>query len=136
MAPRRYPIRNENYKNHRHDNRDDKFPSPPPPFNDGVNPALAQFMAEPTRQFAKVVARIPQPVDRFEQVGCSMRDFASQQFRLFDGTQGPLVAEAWIADIQLLHVILGCTDEQKVRYTGLRITGEAARWWKSKKELL
>jgi hypothetical protein len=39
MAPRRYPIRNEN---HRHDNRDDEFPPPPPPFNDGVNPTLAQ----------------------------------------------------------------------------------------------
>jgi hypothetical protein len=35
-----------------------------------------------------------------------------------------------------LHETLGCTDEQKVRYTGLRITDEAARWWKSKKELL
>jgi hypothetical protein len=77
MAPRRYPIRNENYENHRHDNRDDEFPPPPPPFNDGVNPALAQFMAETNRQFAEVVARIPQPVGRFEQVGYSMHDFAS-----------------------------------------------------------
>jgi hypothetical protein len=94
MAPRRYPIRNENYENHRHGNRDDEFPPPPPPFSDGVNPAFAQFMAETTRQFAEVVARIPQLVGRFEQVGCSMRDFASQQFRLFDGTQGPLVAKA------------------------------------------
>jgi hypothetical protein len=93
-------------------------------------------MAETIRQFAEVVARIPQHVGRFEQVGCSMCDFASQQFRLFDGTQGPLVAEAWITDIQLLHETLSCTDEQNIRYTGLRITDEAARWWKSKKELL
>jgi len=35
-----------------------------------------------------------------------------------------------------LHETLGCTDEQKVRYTGLRITDEATRWWKSKKGLL
>jgi hypothetical protein len=105
-------------------------------FNDGVHPALAQFMAETTRQFAEVVARIPQPAGRLEQVGCSLRDFASQQFRLFDGIQGPLVAEAWITDIALLHETLGCTDEQKVNYTGLRLTDEAARWWKSKKGLL
>jgi len=138
MAPRRCPIRKENYENHCHGNRDDEFPPPPPPppFSDGVNLALAQFLAKTTRQFAEVVARIPQPVGRFEQVGCSMRDFASQQFRLFDGTQGPLVAKAWITNIQLLHETLGCTDEQKVRYTGLRITNEAAKWWKSKKELL
>jgi hypothetical protein len=94
MAPRRYPVRNENYENHRHDNRDDKFLPPPLPFIDGVNPAIAQSMAETTRQFAEVVARISQPVSRFEQVGCSMSEFASQQFRLFDGTQGSLVAEA------------------------------------------
>jgi hypothetical protein len=136
MAPRRYPVRNENYGNHRHGNHDDEFPPPPPPFNDGVNPALAQFMAETTRQFAEVVARIPQLAGRLEQVGCSLRDFAGQQFRLFDGTQGPLVAEAWITDIQLLHETLGCTDEHKVRYTGLRITDESARWWKSKKGLV
>jgi hypothetical protein len=35
-----------------------------------------------------------------------------------------------------LHETLGCTDKQKVRYIGLRITDEAAKWWKSKKELL
>ncbi len=51
-----------------------------------------------------------------------MRDFASQEFRPFDGTQGLLLAEAWITDIQLLHETLGFIDEQKVRYTGLRIT--------------
>jgi len=136
MAPRRFPVRNENYGNHRHGNRDDEFPPPPPPFNDGVHPALAQFMAETTRKFAEVVARIPQPAGRLEQVGCSLRDFASQQFRLFDGMQGPLVTEAWITDIALLHEILGCTDEQKVNYTGLRLTDEAGRWWKSKKGLL
>jgi hypothetical protein len=88
MAPRRYPVRNENYGNHRHGNRDDEFPPPLPPFNDGVHPALAQFMAETTRQFPEVVARIPQPAGQFEQVGCSLRDFASQQFRLFDGNAG------------------------------------------------
>jgi hypothetical protein len=129
MAPRRYSVHNKNYENHRHD----EFP--PTPFNDGVNPALAQFMAETIRQFVELVARSPQLVGRFEQVGCSMHDFASQQFHIFDGTHGPLVAEAWITDIQLLHETLSCTDEQKVRYTGLWKTKEAGRWWKSKKEL-
>lgn len=136
MAPRCYHVRNENYGNHRYGNRDDEFLPPPPPFNDGVNSALAQFMAETTRQFAEVVARIPQPAGRLEHVNCSLHDFVSQQFHLFDGTPGPLVAEAWIMDIHLLHETLGCTDEQKVRYIGLRITDEVGRWWKSKKGLL
>ncbi|XP_062151919.1 uncharacterized protein LOC133860302 [Alnus glutinosa] len=132
MAPRR----NGNYGNHRHNNRDNEVPPPPPPFNDGVSSALVQFMAETTKQFAEVVARIPQPAGREAQVGCSMRDFASQQFRLFDGMQEPLAAEAWISDITLLHETLGCTEEQKVNYTILRFTDEASRWWKSKKGLL
>jgi hypothetical protein len=44
-------------------------------------------MADTTWQFAEVVARIPQPVGRFDQIGYSMHDFASQQFLLFEGAQ-------------------------------------------------
>lgn len=35
-----------------------------------------------------------------------------------------LVAETWISNFQLLHETLGCTDEQKVRYIGLRLIGK------------
>jgi hypothetical protein len=59
MAPRRYPFCNGNHETDRHDDCDDESPLPPPPFNDGVSLTLAQFMAETTRQFAEVVARIP-----------------------------------------------------------------------------
>jgi hypothetical protein len=31
---------------------------------------------------------------------------------------------------------LGCTHEQRARYIGLKLTGEAGRWWTSKKVLL
>jgi hypothetical protein len=108
-------------------------PPPPPPHYDGMHPAMVQFMAETTRLFAEVVARLPQ---QRENLGCSMRDFSSHQFRLFDGAQGAMVAEAWITDIQDLFENLGCTDEQKVRYAALKLTGEATKWWKSKKLML
>jgi hypothetical protein len=65
-----------------------------------------------------------------------MRDFACQLFGIFDGTQGHLVAEGWIMDLQLLHETLSCTDEQKFRYTRLTLTSEVVRWWKSIEELL
>ena len=70
-----------------------------------------------------------------EPIECSHRDFATYQFRLFDGMQGPMVAEAWITDIHDLFENLGCTDDQKVRYAGLKFTGEATKWWKARKQL-
>jgi hypothetical protein len=35
-----------------------------------------------------------------------------------------------------LFKTLGCTKEQKVWYIGLQLTGEAGRWWNSRKVLL
>jgi len=69
-------------------------------------------------------------------VGCSLRDFASYHFRTFEGTEGPNVAEAWLTDIDVLYTTLGCTDEQKVQYIVLQLTGEAKRWWTARKVLL
>jgi hypothetical protein len=69
-------------------------------------------------------------------VGCSLRDFASYHFRTFEGTEGPNVAEAWLTDIDTLYTTLGCTDEQKVQYIVLQLTGEAKRWWTARKVLL
>jgi hypothetical protein len=59
-----------------------------------MNLALTQFMAETTRQFAKVVAQIFQLVVKFEQVGHSMCDIANQYFLMFEEIQELLVAEA------------------------------------------
>jgi hypothetical protein len=77
-----------------------------------------------------------QPVALVEHIGCSMRDFTGQQFRTFNGTQGHTVAEAWISNIQLLHDTLKCTNEERLTYTILRLTGEALKWWKSQEELI
>jgi hypothetical protein len=77
-----------------------------------------------------------QPVAPVESIGCSMRDFIDQQFRTFNGTQVHTVAEAWISDIQLLHDTLKCTNEERLKYTVLRLTGEALKWWKSQVELI
>jgi hypothetical protein len=93
-------------------------------------------MAETTRQFAEAVSRIPRPMERVEHQGCSIRDFSSHHFRSFDGNEGPDAAKAWLTDIDMLFDTLGCTDDQKVRYIALNLTGEAGWWWGSKKVLL
>jgi hypothetical protein len=36
----------------------------------------------------------------------------------------------------VLYTTLGCTDEQKVQYIVLQLTGEAKRWWTARKVLL
>ena len=95
------PPRHRNLSNLRRseENRGNEDLPPPPPYYAGVHPAMAQFMADTTRQFGEAVARMPQ---QRETIGCSLRDFATYQFRLFDGMQGPMVVEAWITDIQFI----------------------------------
>jgi hypothetical protein len=93
-------------------------------------------MADRIRHFVDAVSRIPQPAERVERIGCSHHGFSNYHFRTFEGTEGPNVAEAWLTDIDVLFNTLECTDEQKVRYVQLQLTGEAGRWWNSKRAML
>jgi hypothetical protein len=138
MPPRRRPLYDSNRvpRPERNGEEDLPPPPPPPPFNDGIHPALVQLIADTTRQLAEVISQIPRPNERAEPVGCSLRDFASYHFRTFEGTEGPNVVEAWLTDIDVLYTTLGCTDEQKVQYIVLQLTGEAKRWWTARKVLL
>jgi hypothetical protein len=42
---------------------DEELPPPPPPrpplFNEGIHPALVQFMADTTKHLAEAISRIP-----------------------------------------------------------------------------
>jgi hypothetical protein len=68
-------------------------------------------MADTSRQFAEAIARVPQPNNQVESLGCSLRDFSSHNFRSFKGVDGSSAAEAWLTDIEVLFDILGCTNE-------------------------
>jgi hypothetical protein len=92
--------------------------------------------AEIAWHLAEAIARIPQPVRRAEQPGCSFKDFCAHHFRTFDGGQGCIAAESWITDIEKLLKVTACTDEQKVMYAAYKFTGIAARWWETKEKLL
>jgi len=65
-----------------------------------------------------------------------LHDFASYYFQNSEGTEGPNAAEASLTDIDVLYNTLGCTNEQKVWYLALQLTGEAGRWWTVRKVLL
>jgi len=136
MPPRRRPLCNLNQEAPHLENSDDELPPSPPPFYDGVHSALAQFMADTTRHFAEVVALISRPNMRAENHGCSLHDFSSHHFWSFVCVEGPNIAEAWLTNIEVLFNILGCTNELRVQYIELNMTGEAGRWWTSRKVLL
>ncbi len=53
---RNMPPRLQNQDIPHYENSDGRIPPPPPPPNDRINPVLAQFIAEATRQFAEMVA--------------------------------------------------------------------------------
>jgi hypothetical protein len=73
---------------------------------------------------------------REEQIACSFKDLCAHHYQTFDGSQGCFAAESWITDIQKLFTVMGYTDGQKVLYAAYKLTGLAARWWETKKELL
>jgi hypothetical protein len=115
MPPRHRPACDFNHHPRPEENGEEE-PSPPPPlppYNDGIHPALIQFIADATRHLAEAISRIPRPNERAEPVGCSLRDFSIYRFRTFEGTEGPNAAEVWLTNIDVLYTTLGCTDEQK-----------------------
>jgi hypothetical protein len=138
MPPRRRPLCDFNRVPHPEENGEEELPTPPPPppYNDGIHPTLIQFIADATRHLTKAISGIPRPNEPSEPVGCSLRDFASYRFQTFEGTEGPNAAEAWLTDIDVLYTTFGCTNEQKVQYLALQLTGEAGRWWNARKVLL
>jgi hypothetical protein len=82
------------------------------------------------------MARVPRLAMREEQISCSFEDFCAHHYQTFDGSQGCFAAESWIIDIQKLFEVLSYTDGQKVLSAAYKLIGLAARWWKTKKELL
>lgn len=85
---------------------------------------------------AEIMANVPHQRDRGEVIGCLMANFFRHNSATFDGSQGLIKVDIWISDLQELLEMLDCTDKQKVKYVGLKLSGEALRWWKAKKQLL
>jgi hypothetical protein len=46
------------------------------------------------------------------------------------------VAKASIIDIQRLFEVTGYIEEHRVLYSSYKFTGEAAKWWQVKRDLL
>jgi hypothetical protein len=107
-----------------HESGDEAPPPPPPPL-----PDMGQVVAA-------LMAVIPRHGERNNMVGCPSITFFKHKPPMFDGSEGPIAADDWIATFEDLANALSCTDGQKVNYAGLILKGEARHWWKARKTFL
>jgi hypothetical protein len=48
---------------------------------------------------------------------------------VFAGHEGPREVDYWFETTPKLMVALKCTDAEMVNYGGLKLMGEASKWW-------
>ncbi|GJU18474.1 retrotransposon protein, putative, ty3-gypsy subclass [Tanacetum coccineum] len=60
--------------------------------------------------------------------------FGKQKPRSFCAATTPVDAENWIAHIEKIFKVLGCTDEFKSRLASYKLEGDALNWWKAFKQ--
>jgi hypothetical protein len=60
-----------------------------------------------------LMAALPRQGEPQATVSCSSVDFFRYNSPVFDGSEGPIVAEDWITSFDDLADALSCTDEQK-----------------------
>lgn len=54
----------------------------------------------------------------------------------FQGTADPMVAEAWLKQMEKIFVAMGCNDDQRVILASFVLQGEADHWWDAKSRLI
>ncbi|KAF5442957.1 hypothetical protein F2P56_035562 [Juglans regia] len=74
--------------------------------------------------------------NRVLQAGCTYERFLAHRTPTFTGEEDPLLTGMWIEDLERTFEVCGCTEAHKVLYGSYLLHGEAANWWKTKRELL
>ncbi|KAJ8621617.1 hypothetical protein MRB53_030146 [Persea americana] len=54
----------------------------------------------------------------------------------FSGTTDPIVAEAWLREIEKVFKVMKCVEADKVRLATYKIKGSAEHWWEFEEEAL
>jgi hypothetical protein len=105
--------------------------APPPPQPPPTMPGVAELVAQTNQLIATVLACLPpqnehwEPQEHRETIGCTSANFFRHSSRTFNVIPGPIAADHWLNGIERLMGALKCTDEQKVNYVVLKLTGEA-----------
>ncbi|GJR80507.1 reverse transcriptase domain-containing protein, partial [Tanacetum coccineum] len=64
------------------------------------------------------------------RVGCSYKEFLACNPKEYD-SMGGVVLTRWIAKIESVHDMSGCSNDQKVKYIIGSFVGKALTWWNS-----
>ncbi|GKD60695.1 putative reverse transcriptase domain-containing protein, partial [Tanacetum coccineum] len=64
-------------------------------------------------------------------VGCSYKEFLACNPKEYDGKGGVVVLTCWIEKMESVHDMIGCSINQKVKYTAVSFVGKALTWWTS-----
>jgi hypothetical protein len=79
------------------------------------------------------VRGVPTPSERN---GCSFKEFYERLFPMFKGNLNSEEAREWRTSLEELLRVMDCTEEQRVKYAAYKFSGEARRWWYTKRNLL
>jgi hypothetical protein len=106
----------------------DRLPPPPPPPLPGVL-EMTHSLAEATRYLAEIMTNSQHQERNERREGCSSESFFKHNSPVFTGHEGPREADSWFETTQKLMLALNCTDAEMVNYGGLKLVGEASKWW-------
>ncbi|GJW22115.1 reverse transcriptase domain-containing protein [Tanacetum coccineum] len=65
------------------------------------------------------------------RVGCSYKEFLACNPKKYDGKGGDIVLTRWIEKMEYVHDMIGCSIDQRVKYTAGSFVGMALTWWNS-----
>ena len=119
--------------------------------NQAVNQALPQLVAQVVQAMQQPLPRIPNQgnpengrsqvnEEKVNTVGVDqsvvplyiwLERFQKQKPHSFSSAPTPIDAENWIAHLEKIFDVLGCSDNQKVVLATYKLEGDAQRWWKA-----
>src|SRR3954467_15176049 len=103
--------------------------NPNPNNNNNITPEMQQMMTAQT-QLMQMMTTFIQNQNNNNRPGFDMLTrFLRLRPAKFSGTTDPMVANDWLRSVNKDLVIVGCTDDEKVRFAAHLLEGPAATWW-------
>jgi hypothetical protein len=68
--------------------------------------------------------------------GCSLKEFYEHPFPMFKENLNSEEAREWLTSLEDLLRVMDCIGERKVKYAAYKFSGEARRWWYTKRNSL
>ena len=80
-----------------------------------------------------VTAATRQPWEPPEEQGGMIERALKLGAKNFDGTGDPEAAYLWLERVSEIYAVMGCSDEQKVLFSGFLMVVRAKDWWEALK---